>query len=45
MSKVIIVMAVVLGIGFSACAQKEDEYHYNRAKSASEKALNSLDKE
>lgn len=45
MSRVITVLAVVLAISFSACAQKEDEYHYNRAKNASEKALNSLDKE
>lgn len=45
MSKLITVMAIVLAIGFSACAKKVDEYHYNRAKNASEKALNSLDKE
>jgi hypothetical protein len=38
-------MAVILAIGFSACAKKVDEYHYNRAKNASDKAMNSLDKE
>jgi len=45
MSRVITVLFVVLAISFSACAKKVDEYHYNRAKNASEKALNSLDKE
>ncbi|MDD3442189.1 hypothetical protein [Sulfurimonas denitrificans] len=45
MSRVITVLAVILAVSFSACAKKVDEYHYNRAKNASDKAMQSLDRE
>jgi hypothetical protein len=45
MSKILIILSLILGVSFSGCAKKVDEYNYNRAKNASDKALKILESE